>query len=89
MIFHANRLPANDHIMPYLLFLKKPQNFNCRLLQIKGGALRVNTCKVPPKMLELLAYQPCDQTALDLANFMHGKICMTLMLIGTSMLDDI
>ena len=27
--------------MPYLLFLKKEQNFNCRLLQIIGGALRV------------------------------------------------
>ena len=29
------------NIMPYLLFLKKRQNFNCHLLQIKGGALRV------------------------------------------------
>ena len=28
--------------MPYLLFLKKLQNFNCHLLQITGGALRVN-----------------------------------------------
>ena len=27
--------------MTYLLFLKKRQIFNCRLLQIKGGALRV------------------------------------------------
>ena len=27
--------------MPYLLFLKKRHNFNCRLLQIIGGALRV------------------------------------------------
>ena len=30
--------------MPYLLFLKKNSEiFNCRLLQITGGALRVNT----------------------------------------------
>ena len=27
--------------MPYLLLLKKQQNLKCRLLQIKGGALRV------------------------------------------------
>ena len=27
--------------MPYLLFLKNQQNLNCRLLQIIGGALRV------------------------------------------------
>ena len=27
--------------MPYLIFLKKRQNWNCRLLQIIGGALRV------------------------------------------------
>ena len=28
--------------MPYLLFLRKRQNWNCRLLQIIGGALWVN-----------------------------------------------
>ena len=28
--------------MPYLLFLKKRHIFNCRLLQIIGGTLRVN-----------------------------------------------
>ena len=28
--------------MPYLLFLKSGKFFNCRLLQIIGGALRVN-----------------------------------------------
>ena len=32
--------------MPYLLFLKKRQNFNCRLLQIIGGALRVNLLSI-------------------------------------------
>ena len=39
MIFHENRL---RNIMPDLLFLKKQYNLNCRLLQIIGGALRVN-----------------------------------------------
>ena len=28
--------------MPYLLFLKQRKKINCRLLQIIGGALRVN-----------------------------------------------
>ena len=31
--------------MPYLLFLKKRQNFNCRLLQSIGGSLRVSQIK--------------------------------------------
>ena len=30
------------NINPYLLFLRNRQNLNCRLLQITGGALRVN-----------------------------------------------
>ena len=33
------------NIMPYLLFLKKEQIWNCRLLQIIGGALWVKTRK--------------------------------------------
>ena len=43
--------------MPYLLFLKKRQIFNCRLLQIIGGALRVrfklyyNMCNDDTKIL--------------------------------------
>ena len=30
--------PYRNKIIPYLLLLKKRQFFNCRLLQIKGGA---------------------------------------------------
>ena len=44
MILHENRLPANDsHEIPYLIcyFLKSGKTFNCRLLQIIGGALKV------------------------------------------------
>ena len=75
MIFHENRLPADDYressasrrlsrtIMPYLLFLKKRQKFNCRLLQIVDGALRVKkiirrpqTHEKLPSMQELIFY---------------------------------
>ena len=44
MILDENRLPAD--IMPYLLFFEKVAKFAifCRLLQIIGGALRVNLC---------------------------------------------
>ena len=45
MVLHENCLPADDsHEISclILLFLKKRQIFNCSLLQIKGGALRVN-----------------------------------------------
>ena len=45
MIFHENRLPADDsHEISclILLFLKKLQNFNFCPLQIIGGAFRVN-----------------------------------------------
>ena len=31
-------------------------------------------CQVPQKVLGHLAYQPCDQSALNLANFMQGKM---------------
>ena len=44
MILYENRLPADDsHEISCLIgyFLKKRQIFNCRLLQIKGGALKV------------------------------------------------
>ena len=42
MILSENRLPADDSHK--ISFLKKRQNFNCRLLQSihVGGALRVN-----------------------------------------------
>ena len=49
MIFHENRLPADDsqeisyNILPYLLFfLKKRQNWKLSSAEIIGGALRVN-----------------------------------------------
>ena len=44
MIFHENRLPADDaHEISYIIcyFLKSGKIFNCRLLQIIGGALCV------------------------------------------------
>ena len=40
MILHENRLPADDS--HDLSFLKKRINLSFRLLQIIGGALRVN-----------------------------------------------
>ena len=46
MIFHENRLPADDsHEIPCLIcyFWKSIKVWNCLLLQIIGGALRVNT----------------------------------------------
>ena len=48
MILHENRLPADDsHEISCLIcyLLKKRQIFNCRLLQIIGGALRVKLPK--------------------------------------------
>ena len=40
MIFHENRLPADDsHEITYLI--KSSKILNCRLLQIIGGALWV------------------------------------------------
>ena len=45
MIFHENRLPADDsHEIPCLIcyFQKGGKIWNCRLLQIIGGVLRVN-----------------------------------------------
>ena len=45
MIFLENRLPADDsHEISCLIcyFLKSGKILNCRLLQIIGGALRVN-----------------------------------------------
>ena len=44
MIFHENCLPADDsHEIPCLYFLKSSKICNCRLLQIVGCALWVNT----------------------------------------------
>ena len=45
MILHKNRLPADDTILMkyHALFLKSGKFFNCRLLQIIGGALRVKS----------------------------------------------
>ena len=46
MIFHENRLLADDsNEISYLIcyFCKSCKIFNCRLLQIIGGALRVNS----------------------------------------------
>ena len=69
------------------------QHFQCHFgwnpVKCKNSSLMylfycINTCQVPQKMLEHLAYQPCDQTALDRASFMHGKIFTTLMHIDTS-----
>ena len=45
MIFHENRLPADDsHEISLLIcyFLKSGKICNCRLLQIVGGALRIS-----------------------------------------------
>ena len=49
MILHENRLPADDsHEISCLIcyFCKKSKICNCRLLQIIGGALRVNIVSV-------------------------------------------
>ena len=49
MIFHENRLPADDsHEISSLIcyFWKRGKIWNCRLLQIIGGALRVNEVSV-------------------------------------------
>ena len=65
MVFHENRLPTDDShdiscliFMPYLLFLKKWQNLNCRMLQIIGGALWVNAfthfCRKRPSIMMFL-----------------------------------
>ena len=46
MILHENRLPADDSYEISCLicyFRKSGKILNCRLLQIIGGALRVNT----------------------------------------------
>ena len=45
MIFRENRLPADDSHEIYALFVifeKSSKILNCHLLQIIGGALRVN-----------------------------------------------
>ena len=45
MVFHENRLPADDsHEISCLIcyFRKRSKFLNCRLLQIIDGALRVN-----------------------------------------------
>ena len=50
MIFHENRLPGDDsHKISCLIcyFLKSGKILNCRLLQIIGGALRVNVMVKP------------------------------------------
>ena len=46
MILHENHLPADDS--HELFFLKSGKNFNCRLLQIIGGALRVSVHILSP-----------------------------------------
>ena len=44
MIFHENRLPADDsHEVSYLICYFRKGGKNRRLLKIKGGALRVKT----------------------------------------------
>ena len=40
MIFHENRLPAKSYLI--CCFQKGGKTLNCHLLQILGGALRVN-----------------------------------------------
>ena len=44
MIFHENHLPADDsyEISCLTCYLSKSKILNCRLLEIIGGALRVN-----------------------------------------------
>ena len=58
-IFHENRLPASENIIPYLLFLKKQQNlklfYTCRWrfmgLELVLLFLNQNTCCGYPKGL--------------------------------------
>ena len=45
--------------MPFLLFLKKQQFFNCRLLQIIGGALCVKTSGYDQEMRQSQP-NPCE-----------------------------
>ena len=58
MILHENRLPADDsHEISYLIcyFLKSGKIFNCRLLQIIGGALSVKPVKSLTGEIDLLS----------------------------------
>ena len=65
MILHENRLLADDsHEISCLIccFYKRAKFFNCRLLQIKSGALRVNYLPIrfgyrPVKKADLLGVQ--------------------------------
>ena len=53
MILHEYRLPAGDsHEISYLIcyFLKSGKIFNCSLLQIIGGALRVKELADIPEL---------------------------------------
>ena len=53
MIFHENRLPANDsHEISYLIcyFGKSGKILYCRLLQIVGGGLRVKVFVISTKI---------------------------------------
>ena len=56
MIYHENRLPADDsHEISCLIcyFWKSRKILKCRLLQIIGGALRVKVDLSCAEMLEL------------------------------------
>ena len=58
MIFHENRLPADDsHEISCLIILEKVAKiWNCRLMQIIGGALQVKyilLAKSFPQILQL------------------------------------
>ena len=58
MIFHENRLPADDShetsCLICLFFLKSGKILNCRLLQNIGGALWVKTAADVPKVVLLV-----------------------------------
>ena len=54
MVFHENRLPADDsHEISFLIcYFEKGKILNCPLLQNRGGALRVKVlCKALPNTI--------------------------------------
>ena len=61
MILHENRLPAEDarEISCLICYFRKSVKiFNCRLLQVKGGTLRVNRSKQKLLKGDNLPYPP-------------------------------
>ena len=69
MIFHENRLPADDSreisYLIFFFFLKSGKICNCRLLQITGGALKVNPSLWDWPSFGVYIIYPCFDIFLD------------------------